>query len=314
MDSRKLAEGEKLLAEKGMAFTGAGASAGNSQRLAREYLDSLCLEMRVVDAPAAATTRCELWGESFASPVVVTALSALDAVCPGGMVEVAKAAAKTGTAMLVGIGGDDELAAVVDTGAKAVKIVKPYRDADVVFRKLEQAGKCGAFGVGMDVSFGFGMKNGFAPAPMAPKTLDEIKRFVAATPLPFLLKGVLSASDAQKALDAGVAGIMVSHQGGTVMDFAVPPLRILPRIAELAQGRVPVLVDCSIQTGTDVFKALALGADGVGVGKAVLVGLAASGADGVRHVLESIAAELRRTMSLTGAPTLSAIDRGVLWE
>lgn len=307
-------DAEKLLVEKGMAFTSVGSATGNSQRLTRKYLDSLCLEMRVLDAPQSAETQCDFWGTVISTPVMVTALSALDKIRPNGMVEVAKGVAGADAAMFVGLGSNDELSAIVDAGAKAIKIIKPYQDSDIIFQKIEHAQSCGALAVGMDICFGFGMKNGYSPAPMSPKSLDEISQFAAATSLPFILKGVLSPTDAKKALKAGVSGIMVSHQGGTVMDFAVPPVMVLPHIVAATGNRIPVLVDCAIRTGLDVFKALALGASGAGVGKVVMGGLAINGADGVRHVLEEMTEELRRSMCLTGASTLSNIDKSVIWE
>lgn len=313
MNNPPLPDGEKILAEKGMAFTGVGASAGNSQRLAREYLDSLQLELRVIDARPA-STETVFFGELFATPIMVTALSALDRIRPNGMVEMAKGAKAAGAAMMVGIGSEDELAAIVDTGVKAIKIVKPYADNELILRKLEHAGACGAFGVGMDVSYGFGMKNGFSPAPMSSKSFEEIQRFAAATKLPFIVKGVLSESDAVKAANAGASGIMVSHQGGTVMDFCMPPVKMLPRIAAAIERRIPIFVDCAFQSGMDAFKGLALGADGIGVGKAVMAGLAVNGADGVRSVLEDMTGELRRIMSLTGAAAIDDIDKSAVWN
>lgn len=306
-------DAEKLLAEKGMAFTSIGTARGSSQRLAREYLDSLSLEMRVIDAPVSATTRCAFFDASFSTPVMVTALSALNAIRSNGMVEVAKGAAAAGAAMLVGVGDNAELSAIIDTGVKAIKIIKPYRDLDLIFKNMEHAQSCGAFAVGMDICFGFGMKNGFASASMSPKSLDEIRQLIAATSLPFILKGILSKADAKKALAAGASGMMVSHQGGTVVDFAVPPVKVLPHIRDAAGERFPVFVDCAILTGTDVFKALALGANGAGIGKAAMLGLATDGADGVRRVIEEMTEELRRVMCLTGAEMISDIDDGVIW-
>ena len=99
-----------------------------------------------------------------------------------------------------------------------------------------------------------------------------------------------------------------------MIDFAIPPVKLLPHIATVIKGRIPILVDCSIQTGMDAFKALALGANAVGVGKTVMAGLAAKGADGVRFVLENMTKELQRTMSLTGTALVSDIDKSVLWE
>lgn len=311
MPEKSLQDGERIVAEKGMAFTGVEAAPGNSQRLAREFLDSLLLEMRVVDATEA-STRTSFFGADFATPVMVTALSALDRVHPDGMRETARGAAAAGAAMWVGIGDDDELARIVDTGVKAVKIIKPYRDHDLIMRKIEHARICGALAVGMDVSYSFGMKNGWSPAPMSPKSVNDLGRFAAASKLPFVLKGILSTRDAAKALEANAAGIMVSHQGGTVLDYAVPPVKILPDIGKSLSSAIPVFVDCAIQSGTDVFKALAFGATGVGVGKKIMSGLAAGGAEGVTRVIEDMTKELARVMPLTGSATVGTIDKSVI--
>jgi isopentenyl diphosphate isomerase/L-lactate dehydrogenase-like FMN-dependent dehydrogenase len=130
--------------------------------------------------------------------------------------------------------------------------------------------------------------------------------------LPFILKGILSERDAYKALDVGAGGIVVSHHGGAVLDCAVPPLMALPRIARLINGKIPIFVDCGIVSGMDAFKALALGASAVSVGKAVMAGLAENGADGVRNVLEGITSELRWALCMTGAKDPAHIDPRVI--
>jgi isopentenyl diphosphate isomerase/L-lactate dehydrogenase-like FMN-dependent dehydrogenase len=203
------------------------------------------------------------------------------------------------------------------TGAKTVKIVKPYADHDLIYKKISHAEKHGVFAVGMDIDFVFGptRKRGYAmDYPVAPKTLENIREFVKATKLPFILKGVLSEKDAEKALESGAAGIVVSHHGGSVLDYAVPPLMILPRIAKVIGGRIPIFVDSGIGSGADVFKALALGASAVCVGRAVMAGLASDGSQGVRKVLEGINEELKFVMSLTGARDLKSIDPDAVWH
>ena len=307
-----LQDGNKKVDESGLGFTGVLPKPGNPARLTREYLDSLTLELRVIDA-VEASTRMILFGTEFMTPVMIAALSSLDKIRPSGMIEVAKGAAAAGAVMWAGIGDEAELKSIIDTGAKTIKIIKPYRDDDLIFKKIEQAERCGAFAVGMDVCFGFGMKNGFAPAPMSPKSVAELASFVKASKLPFICKGILSEQDAKKALEIGAAGIVVSHSGGTVLDYAVPPAKVLPRIAKVIDRKIPVFVDGCIASGLDTFKALALGADGVCVGKAVMAGLAADGAEGVRKILEGFTAELRRTMSLTGAADIPTIDPAVVW-
>ncbi len=302
-----LRDGERKLADLGMAFTAPRPEAGNSQRLAREYFDSLHLEIRAIDA-VEASTRMMLFGHEFATPIMVATLSGLDRIRPNGMAETAKGAAAAGAVMWAGIGGEDELKAMIDTGAKTIKIVKPYRDTDLIFEKIAMAERAGAFALGMDIDFCFGRRDGSSPLPMGPKTLDDLKSFVQATRLPFILKGVLSERDAAKALEAGAAGIVVSHHGGAVLDYALPPLRVLPRVAGIVGEKIPIFLDGGISRGIDAFKALALGANGVSLGRAVMAGLVSAGAEGVQRILEAVTWELRRAMSLTGAADLDGID------
>jgi isopentenyl diphosphate isomerase/L-lactate dehydrogenase-like FMN-dependent dehydrogenase len=284
----------------------------SSAGITRAYFDSLLVELRVLDS-AEASTEMRLFGESFATPVMTAALSGLDKVHPGGMAEVAKGAAAAGAVMWAGIGGEDELKAMIDTGAKVIKIVKPYTDTDMIFAKLAQAERHGAFAVGMDIDFFFGRRTNVPPPfPMSPKTSGQIKSYIQATGLPFILKGVLSTQDAAKALELGAAGIVLSHHGGIALDYAVPPVKILPDIVRVIERKIPIFVDCGITRGMDAFKALALGAGGVSVGRAVMAGLASAGAEGVKNVLESITLELKRTMSITGSPDLGHIDPRVI--
>jgi isopentenyl diphosphate isomerase/L-lactate dehydrogenase-like FMN-dependent dehydrogenase len=170
--------------------------------------------------------------------------------------------------------------------------------------------------VGMDIDHAFGGQNSRGSVlgvPMAPKTLEEIKGFVKAAALPFIIKGVLSELDARKCLDAGVRGIVVSHHHGMV-DYALPPLRILPRIAKLINRQIPIFVDCCIDRGMDAFKALALGAAAVSAGRAVMEPLKTGGAEGVRKAVAEMTAELSWAMAVTGSPDLRHIDPAVIWS
>jgi isopentenyl diphosphate isomerase/L-lactate dehydrogenase-like FMN-dependent dehydrogenase len=315
MIGKLLAEGNDRLKEKGIGGK-RGAETGAVVRMTRDYIDSLMIETRVIDSTAA-STEMRLFDETFSTPIMVAALSGLGVICANPMVEVAKGALAAGAAMWVGIGEEPELKAVVETGAKTIKIIKPYKDKSLIFDKIAQAEMDGAFAVGMDIVFSFGGEiedSLVRPELMAPKTLSELKSFAAATRLPFVLKGILSEQDARKALEAGAAAIVVSHHGGSVLDYAVPPLKILPRIAKAIERRIPVFVDSGIVRGTDVFKALALGANGVLIGRAVMAGLASGGAEGVRGIIGGANEELRRAMSLTGSPDIRSIDPQVIWE
>ncbi|KAJ0677417.1 putative (S)-2-hydroxy-acid oxidase [Helianthus annuus] len=129
------------------------------------------------------------------------------------------------------------------------------------------------------------------------------------TKLPIMIKGVLTREDAIKALEVGVEGIIVSNHGARQLDYVPATISVLEEVVDAVQGRVPVLFDGGIRRGTDVFKALALGADAVMVGRPIVYGLAAKGEYGVRRVIKMLKDELELTMALSGCPTLNDITR-----
>lgn len=129
------------------------------------------------------------------------------------------------------------------------------------------------------------------------------------TPLPILVKGILHPDDALRTADLGLDGMIVSNHGGRTLDGLPASITALPRVRTAVGADVPVLLDGGIRRGTDVFKALALGADAVLVGRPQVHALAVAGALGVTHVLRE---ELEVTMALTGCPTLDSIDRSTV--
>jgi isopentenyl diphosphate isomerase/L-lactate dehydrogenase-like FMN-dependent dehydrogenase len=141
------------------------------------------------------------------------------------------------------------------------------------------------------------------------ETVDWLRSMTA---LPILLKGILTAEDARLAAERGIDGIVVSNHGGRQLDGAIASLDALPEVVEAVAGRCEVYVDGGIRRGTDVLKALALGARAVLLGRSILWGLAVNGQEGVHHVLELLRAELELAMALSGRPTLASIDRSLL--
>ena len=143
-------------------------------------------------------------------------------------------------------------------------------------------------------------------------TWESLDWLRAITSLPILVKGILTAEDALLALEKGVSGIIVSNHGGRQLDSVLTGIEALPEIVEAVCGRCEIYVDGGIRRGTDVLKALALGARAVLIGRPVLWGLAVNGAEGVHHVLEILRAELELAMALAGRPTLRSIDRSLV--
>jgi 4-hydroxymandelate oxidase len=142
------------------------------------------------------------------------------------------------------------------------------------------------------------------------KDIDWLRSFARR---PVLLKGVLNPDDAAIAVKASVAGIIVSNHGARNLDTVPATIDALPLIVERVEGRLPVLVDGGIRRGTDVLKALALGATAVQIGRPYLWGLGLAGSDGVGRVVEILRREFELAMMLSGRPSLASIDRSVLW-
>lgn len=145
-----------------------------------------------------------------------------------------------------------------------------------------------------------------------PVTWDDVDWLPTVTSLPILLKGILTAEDALLALEHGVSGIVVSNHGGRQLDGVVAGIEALPEIVEAVAGRCEVYVDGGIRRGTDILKALALGARAVLVGRPVLWGLAVDGPRGVQRVLEILRDELELAMKLSGCPSLASIKRSLV--
>ncbi len=145
------------------------------------------------------------------------------------------------------------------------------------------------------------------------ETWADVEWLQAQTKLPLVLKGISSADDAARAVAGGVDAIAVSNHGGRTLDTLPASIELLPPIAERLAGRVPLLVDGGIRRGTDVLKALALGADAVMIGRPYVYGLAVAGALGVAQVLHILRSELEMAMALTGCATLADVTRDVIW-
>lgn len=287
----------------------------NSDTITRDFFDSLLLEPRYIDSDLSGT-KLELYGRTFDTPVMTAALSHLGNTAENGMVIYAQAAAKCNAVHWVGMGEDKELEEITATGAATIKIIKPHADNKEVFRKIEHAKKAGCFAVGMDIDHAFNGNGGYDNVlglPMKSKTTEELADFVqAAGDTPFIVKGVLSTKDAEKCLKAGCKGIQLSHHHG-IINYAVPPLMMLPEILQVTRGEIPVFIDCGIESGMDVYKCLALGATAVSVGRHLMPFLK-EGADKTSDRIKEMTGELAATMARTGIRDLKSFDPTVIHQ
>ena len=287
----------------------------NSDKITRDYFDSLLLETRYLDS-VLPSTKFELYNRCFDTPIMTAALSHLDNTAPNGMETYAQAAAKINAVHWVGMGDDKELEAITATGAATIKIIKPHKDNRKVFQKIEHAIKAGCFATGMDIDHAFNNNGGFDNVlglPMQAKSTEELKDFVqaaASANLPFIVKGVLSTSDAEKCLKAGCKGIVLSHHHGS-MNYSVPPLFMLKEILSVISNEIPVFIDCGIESGMDAYKCLALGATAVSVGRH-LMPLLKKGDDAVSARIKEMTEELAGIMARTGVCDLNHFDSSII--
>ena len=284
--------------------------AEDSIRIARAYLDSLQVESRLLGAEKPSSV-FEFLGETFSTPIMTAALSHID------LKGMAEGAVLAGAAVLIGMGDNETLKGVLGTGAKVMKIVKPYANRDDIRDRIRFAETNGAIAVGIDIEHSIHADDptpdnvlGFA---MKLPSLDELRDFIRSTKLPFFIKGALSVHDAVKCAELGCAGVILSHHNG-IMRCAVPPVRLLPNIREAVGRRLILIADGGMESGFDAFKALALGADAVTVGRPLMAPLKEKGAAGVRTVLETMTRQLQVMMYRTDSRDLKHIDPSVIWQ
>ena len=297
-----------------MAYT----RVSDANEITARYMDSILIEERLIDS-VKADVKTTILGETFNSPVLTPAFSHLgcyEGREHNGLEEYSMATRECNTLNFVGMMENDMFQKIIDTGAKTVRIVKPYADNGKVRDQFQFAEAAGAFGIGMDIDHIFGM-TGYdivVGETMAAQTTEMLRSYVESTKLPFVVKGVLSVADAVKCKEIGAKAIIVSHHHGR-LPYAIPPMMVLPEIKEaLAGSGVEIFVDCGIATGADVYKALALGADAVAVGRSMLPHLEKGGVPGVVKYLNNVADELRYIMSSTGFSKVSEIDDSALYQ
>ena len=293
-----------------MAASSERPLSGDSVALTRRYLDHLLVEGRIVGA-AHPTAQTALFGHSFETPITTGALSHLKP----GMTAFAEGARLAGAACCIGMGDCDELAGALRTGAKVIKIIKPYADPEEIFRRLDCARENGAIAVGMDVEHSVNVRDDadsvVVGQAMKLPTLKELKGYIRAAGLPFIVKGALSVWDAVTCADIGCAGVILSHHNG-LMRWAVPPMMLLPEIRKAVGGSLTLIADGGIQDGFDAFKCLALGADAVSVGRPLMQPLEQGGPEGMAQVIRQMTGELKAMMVRTGISDVQHMDPSVL--
>ena len=288
----------------------------SSKEITRAYFDSLLLEMRLMDSDVP-NTELELYGKKFNTPIMTAALSHIGTFnpdMPNGMVQYAQGAAATGAVHWIGMGSNEEFEAVIAAGAPTIRIIKPYADEEKIYGMIRCAEKNGAIAVGMDIDHMFDLKGNkdiCMGEEMELKSSAKLHEYIKSTNLPFIIKWVLSVHDALKCTEIGAQGIVVSHHGGR-LNYAVPPLYVLPDIVQAVGNKMPIFVDCGINSGMDAYKALALGATAVSVGNHLIPYIKKGGADAVAERIQAMTDELKGAMAYTGVKTVKDFDATVI--
>lgn len=287
----------------------------DSNEITREAFDRILIKTRYIDSGLPDTT-FRLWGREFSTPIATAALSHLNGLHEKGTRELALGAKEAGAVNFMGMESyDGELADVISAGAATVRFIKPHAKDEDVLKRIEQAKALNIFALGMDIDHAYNGCGGYdivEGLPMKPKSTAQLRSYIeAADGIPFVIKGVLSAADAEKCLEIRAAGIVVSHHHG-IMPYSVPPVTVLPEILNVTAGKIPVFVDCGFASGADVYKALALGADAVCIGRDLMGPLKENGAAGVAERIRQLNGELASIMARTGFRSLAELDASCL--
>lgn len=302
----------------GMGGIGSGRSFINNYRaLASIHLNLRCLHEVSQPSTAVRVLGVELALPVLGAPVAGAALNFGGVISENDLAEsMAAGCAAAGTITMVGDGPAPETFAASLEAARrhpgrVVVIAKPLPE-EVLAERLRRAVEAGALAVGVDVdAAGILMmrRAGQEVGPLPPAVLARLVRSVG---VPFVVKGIMTADQAELAAWAGSAAIVVSNHGGRVLDDTPGTAEVLPAVAQAVRDRVSVLVDGGIRSGAGVLKCLALGADAVLVGRPLAIAAVGGRAEGVRLELERFRDELATAMIMTGCPAPSRAGRHLL--
>jgi len=302
----------------GMGGIGTGAAfRANLVSLAAYHLN-----MRLfhdVDAPDPATT---FLGQSLDIPVMAAPIGGVSFNMGGALSEDDYILAKLEGCCQRGILGctgdgvppfihEAAFAAIRAVAGRGIPFIKPWEDAEL-FNKLEQALATGAAIVGMDIDAAGLVTLRQMGRPVSPRTPAAMKAIIEKIPVPFILKGIMTADQARLAVDVGAAAIVVSNHGGRVLDQAPGAAEVLPEIADAVKGQIAILADGGIRCGADVLKMIALGADAALIGRPFSIATVGGRTEGVVAYIDQIKNELLSAMVLAGCPDITSVNRDIL--
>ena len=270
------------------------------------------------------TTNLTLFGREFGLPVFTAPIGALPMHYSDAYDDFAyndiliPTAVANGSMSFTGDGVDPEImkrsvAAMNKVGGVGVPTIKPW-NVEAVMEKLDILNENNIFAAAMDID-GAGLPFLKAMNPNAgSKTVAELREIISYARMPFIIKGIMTVRGAEKAVEAGAKGIVVSNHGGRVLGQTRATADVLPEIAKAVKGQCVIMVDGGIRSGVDVFKALALGADAVLIGRPFVPAVYGGEAEGAKLLFEKYKAELADTMTMCGAQKLSDICADMVYQ
>ncbi|HEY1056077.1 MAG TPA: alpha-hydroxy acid oxidase [Emticicia sp.] len=316
-------------------YVASGAADEITLRWNREDFDNIKLNTTVLNDVTKLDTTLSLFGQELAHPILIAPTAFHKIMHPDGEIGTAKGAGLASATYVVSSFTTTPLEDIVQAATEPLWFQLYVRDDRAYTKDLIQKAESLGFQalcVTVDtptpgirdrqVKVGFALPEGVMAhyslgeigAPKNPITWKDIEWLQSFTKIPILLKGILNPEDAVKAVQAGVDGIIVSNHGARNLDTVPSTIEALPRIAEKVDQQIPILLDGGIRRGTDIMKALALGAKAVLLGKPICYGLACGGEAGVAKVIQILKDEFLLAMILTGRTSLASIDRSVIWE
>ncbi|WP_449242631.1 alpha-hydroxy-acid oxidizing protein [Desulfovibrio sp.] len=287
-------------------------------------LASVRLNMRLIHEAAQPDTSLEFLGLKLSLPVLAAPIGGVSFNMGGGVSEadyiraVVLGCKEAGSLGCTGDGVPDVIhkeafAAVREAGGHGIPFIKPWEDEEL-YRKLEAAVDSGAKILGMDIDAAGLVTLRKMGRPVSPKSPEKLREIIEWSPVPFVLKGIMTADEAKMARDVGAAGIVVSNHGGRVLDHTPGVAEVLAEVAGSVRGEIAILADGGVRTGEDVLKMLALGAQAVLIGRPFSVAAVGGLKDGVAAYVEQLRGELVRSMVLTGCADLAAVDGRILFN
>lgn len=287
-----------------------------------EKWQELCVNMDTICDNKPVDMSFEVFGKTFKYPVFAAPIGAMklhygDKYDDLGYNDIlVSACADAGIAAFTGDGTNPDVMAAATKAigrkeGRGIPTIKPW-DINTLKEKFALVKEAGPFAAAMDIdAAGLPFLKNLTP-PAGSKSVEELKEIVTEAGVPFIIKGVMTVKGALKAKEAGAAAIVVSNHGGRVLDQCPATAEVLEEIVAAAGGDMKVFVDGGIRSGADVFKALALGADAVLIGRPFVTAVYGGGAEGVAAYTAKLAAELSDTMAMCGAHSLDEITRDMV--